>query len=198
MATEREKQVAEDCKKWFANHVIEVLHEDGLYRHYRCGKPGDSNMSFNIVTFPGRLIVCGDIGDMAWERCPDMLEWAKNAVHSTGYFQEKTWQCIESKEFTEEAAIAAMRWQHEAIVGDLDESDEADVVARQEADEQLAEFISLAGEGEHEFMNAYVDSDWYDGEFPTIEDYTREFLRCREAVRWFLKNYKPAEKAEAQ
>ncbi len=190
MAMNREKQVAEDCKKWFANHVVEVLHEDGLYRHYRCAQPNTGMMHFHIVTFPGRLIVCGDIGRAALERCPDMLEWARNAAHSTGYFEEKAWQCIKTKEFTEEAAIAAMRWEHACRIDGLD-----DAAARQKADEQLARFISMAGEGEQEFVNAYVDSDWFDGDFPTIEDYTHEFLRCREAVLWFINNYKPTEKA---
>lgn len=56
-------------------HSVEVLKDDGLYRHLRCKRPGSWMYGFNIVTFPGYLVIAGDTGDFMFGRCPDMFEW---------------------------------------------------------------------------------------------------------------------------
>ncbi len=184
-----EAEVHEWAVKAFKDHVITVEHEHGLYRHYRCAQPGTVNLHFHIVTFPGRLIVCGDIGDMAWERCPDMLEWAKGSLHSTSYFAEKVWRCIETEEFSKEVAQAEVERQYQDAIGDMDGDDSPDAVTRLAALEQERdELLVAADDDEHAFISDYYASDWYGGDFPNCKAFTREFLRCREAVRWFLAN----------
>lgn len=176
----REAEVAEDAARYFAEHVVTVEHEDGLYRHYRCANPKTINLSFHVVTFPGRLIICGDIGGMAWERCPDMLEWAAGAVHSTDYFAEKVWKSIKVKEFDEEMAKSAVQREYEDRLKDAESDYERQLLT------ENRDFLLSAIEDGESFYSAYSQSDWYGGEFPSVENFTREFLRCREAVKWFL------------
>jgi hypothetical protein len=44
-----------------ANHIKNVLHDDGLYRHLRFARPDRSASWFDIVTWPGSLAVRGDM-----------------------------------------------------------------------------------------------------------------------------------------
>jgi hypothetical protein len=52
---------------WFASDVAEhkmtVLHDDGLYRHLRFKQPHSSICYFDLITWPGRLVICGDMND---------------------------------------------------------------------------------------------------------------------------------------
>lgn len=183
-----ERMVAENAAKAFADHVVAVELEHGLHRHYRCGKPDSGVYAFHIVTFPGRLIVSGDIGDMAWTRCDDMLNWAMGAVHSTGYFAEKVWHSFKVKQFDGDMAREAIEQEYKDRAEDVEGEEE------KEALEEVRDEILMAIEdgAENRFYAAYADSDWYGGEFPSVDNYTAEFLWCREAVAWFLKWYKTA------
>lgn len=192
--SEIEKQVHENAVKAFKDHVVEVKLEQGLYRHYRCGQPDTGIMHFHIVTFPGRLLVCGDIGDMVWERVPDMFAWAKNALHSTGYFEEKCWRTLKTKEYSADVAKESIRYEHEWRTDELSEHEQE---LRKKVDAERDRLISAADEGEHAFVQAYWDSEWYTGDFPSITDYTRSFLWAREALRWFFGNYKPTATSES-
>ena len=58
------------------NHELTVLHDDGLYRHLRMAQPGTGIWSWNVVTWPGYLNICGDIGSgFTFVRESDMLAW---------------------------------------------------------------------------------------------------------------------------
>lgn len=188
---DREAQIAANAAKAFADHVVTVEHEHGLYRHYRCAKPGTGIYAFQIVTFPGRLIVSGDIGNVGWSRCPDMIEWAAGAVESIGYFAEKVWGSIPTKEWSEEAAEEVIEEKYKNIVEDVagfDAKEAAECVEK--ADEEKALLLRAASEGQEAFTTAFYGSNWCRGDFPEVRSYTAEFLWTREAVKWFLKWHK--------
>jgi hypothetical protein len=187
---DRRATIAENAARAFAEHVVTVEHEHGLYRHYRCAKPGTGNYAFHVVTFPGRLIVSGDIGDMAWSRCPDMIEWAAGAVESIGYFAEKVWGSIPTEEWCEDTAREVIAEEYKNALEDTQglEADEL-AEATEKANEIKDELLRSLDEGEHSFATAYYESDWYGGDFPNVRDFTAEYLWCREAVCWFLRWY---------
>ncbi|WP_420032313.1 hypothetical protein ACN2WE_05470 [Streptomyces sp. cg28] len=61
-----------------AQHGMLVLHDDGLYRHLRftSNRNGYGEYWFDLVTWPGRLAMCGDVGDgYIFTRHPDMFEF---------------------------------------------------------------------------------------------------------------------------
>lgn len=74
-----------------SEHKLTVIREDGLYRHLRLSK-GSYCMQFDIVTFPGHLVFCGDLGTYVWSRLPDMFQFFRGRLTDgvdLGYLREK-------------------------------------------------------------------------------------------------------------
>lgn len=64
-----------------AAHTMTVLHDDGLYRHLRftSNPRGYGEYWFDLITWPGRLAMCGDVGDdYVFSRLPDMFEFFRD------------------------------------------------------------------------------------------------------------------------
>lgn len=74
-----------------ADHVMTVLHDDGLYRHLRFQKPGTSLYYFNLVTWPGYLSITGDVDSFTFARTEDMFEFFGGNIEriNPGYWAEK-------------------------------------------------------------------------------------------------------------
>jgi hypothetical protein len=73
-----------------AEHEMTVLRDDGLYRHLRFQRPGTSIYWFDLVTWPGRLVICGDCGDLMFSRLRDMFEFF-GPDSSRGGFEDARW-----------------------------------------------------------------------------------------------------------
>jgi len=58
-----------------AKHEMNVLKDDGVYRHIRMKQPGSFNMWFDVVTWPGFLAYTGDMGAFVFTRLEDMFEF---------------------------------------------------------------------------------------------------------------------------
>lgn len=75
-----------------AKHQMTVLHDDGLYRHLRfTSRPqGYGEYWFDLITWPGRLAMCGDVGDdYVFSRLPDMFEFFRGKGINPHYWAEK-------------------------------------------------------------------------------------------------------------
>ena len=169
------EQIEKLAEKAFAEHVITTALEDGLFRHYRCAKPGTGIYAFNITTIPGRLIVTGDIGTLVVERLNDMFEWAPSAVESIDYFASKVPGNITVRAYDPEAANEFLA---EEQTTEGTESDRARIAA------ELEEYTFC----EHTFQSELYSSGLVDGcDWPELRQWTPTFLWCREAVRWFFR-----------
>jgi len=58
-----------------ATHEMQVLRDDGVYRHVRFKRPGTGCMHFDLITWPGYLCYCGDMGTFVFTRLLDMFEF---------------------------------------------------------------------------------------------------------------------------
>jgi hypothetical protein len=74
-AMTREAEARERVLSEIADHELTVLHDDGLYRHLRFMAPGSSFYWFDLVTWPGVLVINGDCGTFTFSRVRDMLEF---------------------------------------------------------------------------------------------------------------------------
>lgn len=76
-----------------ANHTMTVLRDDGLYRHLRFKAPNRGSYWFDLVTWPGYLVVVGDVGtSCVFTRTPDMFEFFRGGAKygiKPGYWAEK-------------------------------------------------------------------------------------------------------------
>jgi hypothetical protein len=56
-------------------HEMNVLMDNGVYRHLRFKQPGSSVAWFDIVTWPGHLAYAGDMGSFVFSRLDDMFKF---------------------------------------------------------------------------------------------------------------------------
>ncbi|MET3172877.1 UNVERIFIED_ORG: hypothetical protein ABIB52_000705 [Arthrobacter sp. UYCu721] len=72
-----------------ANHRLTVLHEQGLYRHFRMSEQGTRMWSWDIVTWPDHLATSGDIADgFTFSRVQDMIEFFALANGKRAYYAD--------------------------------------------------------------------------------------------------------------
>lgn len=76
-----------------SGHVLEVLRDDGVYRHIRLREPGTMMQHFDIVTWPGYLCYVGDMGTYVFTRLTDMLEFFRHPRRDDGslYVNHSYW-----------------------------------------------------------------------------------------------------------
>lgn len=74
-----EAEVLERFKRDTADHQMYVLHDDGLYRHFRFRSSRTSEFWFDLITWPGCLTIRGDYGDAyTFDRELDMLPFFRS------------------------------------------------------------------------------------------------------------------------
>lgn len=194
----RQKQIAlieELAAKHFKDHRIDrflgektAFHEGGgivevfnqkLHRCYHCNNGrGDFCYSFRLITYPGGLMVTGDVGFLVVERVSDMFLWTPGAAESIDYLAEKVPAEIPTREYD---GRVAREWLAE-MEGQDETHDAADKLYRYDPD------------NEWEFGLAIRDSGIVDGcDWPDFKNWKPSFLWCREAVRWFFRNLKEKE-----
>jgi hypothetical protein len=174
--SKNEAMVKERIDKDLAEHVIEQRHSAGLYRHWRCGKPSSSDMSFHIVTWPGSLCYTGDMGDYLFRRTDDMVAFMRSACRDYYYAAEK---CIAScddgiREFSSECFDKEMK---EVLEENPDN--------REKILEIRLHHDTWDGDA-NETIKAMHESGIWDGcDMPSCEDYAYRFLWCLHAIKWF-------------
>lgn len=65
-------------------HKLEILHDDGLYRHLRMRNPETSGYWFDIITWPHNLVFRGDGETYAFSRLEDMFEFFRSGIYKDG------------------------------------------------------------------------------------------------------------------
>lgn len=88
------KNAKKSFERDVANHEMQVLRDDGVYRHLLFKKPGTNCCHFNVVTYPGTLVYTGDMGDFVFQRLDDMFEFFRTDAGrgdgiNPGYWAEK-------------------------------------------------------------------------------------------------------------
>lgn len=73
MSTELEAKAYRVLMGDVARHRMIVLRDDGVYRHIRFTRPGSNIWRFDLVTWPGHLVITGDLQDYHFARITDMF-----------------------------------------------------------------------------------------------------------------------------
>ncbi|MFQ2114715.1 hypothetical protein ACK334_00205 [Aeromonas veronii] len=69
------QQAKNDFLRETAEHTMKVHRDDGLYRHLEFSNRGSSVYRFDLITWPGYLTICGDMGTWTFSRTADMFEF---------------------------------------------------------------------------------------------------------------------------
>lgn len=189
-----------------AGHEMNVLHEDGLYRHVRFENPQYGDIyRFDLITWPHGLLIRGDGPNFAFSLYPteDLFDLFRKTARvgqiNADYWEEKvvagkikdwsedkfrTWVVLEAAK--DEARNPGLT---NAVLRQILHSDEHSLEYRGTAEYALASFA-------HRDCRLRFPDRWEE----SFEDYSWEFLWACHAIRWGIAQYdatKAATKAVA-
>ncbi len=190
----------EQFLKDVAEHQVTILRDDGLYRHVRFRKPGTICQWFDLITWPGYLCYCGDMGEYVFTRLPDMFEFFRRPDSRRGvdlrYWAEKC-RAVDQvdgiKKYDADHAAARIReWIEDVRDG---EPEGHDYHALMEAVEE--EVLRYVGDGEHELrrtVEAFEHEGFRFHDFWEVDltEYTIRFVWCCYALVWGIAQYDAA------
>lgn len=188
-------------------HALTVLHDDGLYKHLLCKSPDASWYWFEIITWPGRLTICGDFGDaFTFARTTDMISFFRGQQINPTYWSEKI-DGDSSRTMTySETLFRQTVWEHVRTYGQdhrglakavqehfFDRWSSFDTSCEGEARAALDDF-EFTAEGRREPFR-FVDTwEW------NFRDFDWSFLWACQAIVWGIARYdearQPASAAE--
>lgn len=179
------------------DHEIEVLKDEGLYRHLKFSKDGSFDRLFEVVTWPGYLSIVGDMGEFIFQRTEDMFSFFRDRSGELGvnlpYWSEKV--VAESvfgagiKEFNVEEF-------KEAVLEEV--LDYFNLETKEEICEETLDEIEglLECEDEYQCVEAMRNFYWIDHpnlfvDFweNNLDRYTFHFAWCCYAVAWAVMQY---------
>lgn len=94
------------------NHSVEILNDNGIHRHLKFTNDGSFHQRFELITWPGYLCYCGDMGSFLFKYYDiDMLTFFRRQHIMPMYWAEKL-QSVDVlggyEKFTEEALKEAV------------------------------------------------------------------------------------------
>lgn len=177
-----------------ADHRITVLQDDGIHRHVQFRRPGTYCMGFDLVTWPGYLCLCGDMGDYVFSRIPDMFEFFREAGDGALRINPPYW--AEKCKAADTAGCGIKQYSpekfKEALHRYLEDTDDS------LRDAALSELLCCANDTEYEARRAVMEFE-HDGRTPfadfwetDLRDYTYHFIWCCYALAWGIRQYDAA------
>jgi hypothetical protein len=201
-----EQRAAERFKLDTTKHQLTVLHDDDLYRHLRFKNPSNSAHWFDLVTWPGTLVIKGDMGTYTFSRNQDMLDFFRRSAWNGGpnlhYWAEKLDAADTSagvREYSEE-----LLRQH--VADDLAELTDSGTVTteyltglREELDDELLgecsmwclqdEGDALAGVRQFEYRPRGEEPFTFDSTEWDVQDWAWHYVWCCHAIVWGIAAY---------
>ena len=200
------KLTQDEFLKDVSNHAMEVLRDDGVYRHLRFRQPQNSWLHyFEVVTWPGVLSIRGDVGTYVFARVPDMFDFFRcqnedGTLHiNDGYWSEK----LIASDCNGRRGDGVMRFDPDVFCEEVKRRYVEHVRAnmrgmpdeRKELRSALEdEVLGYADAGEHEALRA-AGSFEHDGfmltDFWEVEcrEYTVQFIWSLYAIVWAIQLY---------
>lgn len=185
-----------------STHRLEILRDDGVYRHLRFrATDADGrtsyNMGFDLVTWPGWLAYTGDMGSYTFTRLEDMLQFFRRTDNSyridLRYWAEK---CTAQDKhdgivkFSPEQFRAEVRRWFDERTEDMPDGERAQLLSEVErevsdtADDGADAAYRAALDFEHEKRPLF--EDFYEVD---CNEYTQRFEWCCFALAWAIQQY---------
>lgn len=193
-----------------SDHKVNVLLDNGVYRHLHCTK-GSMCHHFDIVTYPGNLVISGDMGCFVFKRVDDMFkffrmddnDFMKSNVINPGYWNEK----VEAGKTTEWDTDVFKERVNEFLQNWLDDAEENghDDEFIEEQKEKVSDEFGDGVEGEWDAVSKI--NDWYADEGGVdFDDFwecscnraTYHYIWCCYAIAWAIGEYDKLKAPEGQ
>ena len=185
---ERRKDVAERFATNVAEHSMEVIRDDGLYRHLKFSKNGSAIYCFHVHTWPGFLCVTGDMGEWVWSRIPDMFTFVRGSIGSESYFTEK----LQAADVRGELKEFHLELWHE-LESVLQET--YGEYGDEKTCEELSEVFADEPESLHDACTLLYEDSGIDDVFEyfgSLTDYNYQYLWTLQALEWAVNKYASA------
>lgn len=210
-----------------AKHEMTVIRDDGVHRHIRFKKADSSNMLFDLITWPGFLCYCGDMGTYVFQRTQDMFGFFRKNGRLDGidhrYWAEK----IEAADRTgvekhsrDEFTRQINDWVDQRAEGDKPDDEEPEQLAlwaeaytelRAEVESEVlsadsnevrcfdaANDFTHAGDAWKAFHGPDAKFEFTDFWEVDTKEYTPRFLWCCYALAWGIEQYDMAKRLADQ
>ena len=178
-------------------HRLQIIRDDGLYRHLRFKKDLSSTMYFDIVTWPLYIVFTGDMGTYCFGKTEDMFCFFRDIYRSNelsinpSYWEEKVVSESIYGEGINEFSIEKFRYNilcYVKIQLNMDES----ATIPEDIMNEISEILSA--EDEYEAVTALrnFSSDiinFYDFWEYDCTEYTYHYLWCCYAIVWGIMQY---------
>ena len=165
------------------NHHMTTLRDDGLYRHLMFRDPESGFYWYEIVTFPGTLVINGDMGSFTFSRLEDMFVFfASGTDINPHYWGEKIQGNTPFKEFSADVFTRLVTEAYTDVKDEFSKDMQAEFWWNIERD------ILAYADYEFEARNALADFRFASVEFADtwewdFTEYTRSFLWNLHAIR---------------
>lgn len=178
---------------------MEVAHDESLYRHLKFTDPDRrSCLWFDIITWPGSLVINGDMGTYSFSRIKDMFEFFHEPLGkrkiNPGYWAEK---CTAEDTHCRIKTYSPERAREVVLAWIGEESDPYGGLA--EAVE--TEVLSYVDEGEVTFRDAVDNFSYEEFQFAdfwekSLTEYSYQYLWCCHAIVYGINEYRKWEAKE--
>lgn len=151
-----------------ALHRLEIIRDDGVYRHLRMQEPGTSCYYYDIITWPGYLTVTGDMGTWTFSRVHDMFNFfgGWTGEINTGYWSEK----LEAGADCSAREFLAKKYDHDAFCRSLKDS--------------MSEYLDPSADDQMEDEEWDDEDDTPDSDKAKVREAVRELCRCEFSNEW--------------
>lgn len=178
------------------NHVMTIIRDDGVNRHVRFGRPDTTDMRFDLITWPGYLCYCGDMGTFVFHRLEDMFTFfrkpklvaTERLYINTGYWGEKC-EAVDSVDGIRKYCADSFS---EVVNDILDRDEDMTDELRQAVEDEV---LSYADDGECAARDA-AESFEFNGESyfrdfweTTLTVKSYRFVWCCYALAWSVAKY---------
>jgi hypothetical protein len=172
------------------SHELEVLHNKGLYRHLRMKNPRTREYWYDVITWPGNLVVRGDYGETyVFSRTTDMFEFFAHELGRDGsisinphYWAEKLTSHDVSRKYDDDVFREEFKQQAEYLIENEEiEPDQVERFRREiesflEDEDYFTADAAIRAVGEFQF--------WNDEKHEHSYEYRHEAITFEDCYEW--------------
>jgi hypothetical protein len=193
MTTHKKHPTYESFLHDVENHSLEIIRDDELYRHLVFSNQGSFNMKFSLITWPGYLVICGDMGDYMFSRLSDMFIFFRNDKQeiNPGYWGEKVKSESRFGDGVERFSVDLFRQNVLNSVRSSLDLEEEDQIP-EEIQTEISELLNAEDEWECVEVIRRFDSEKIQfNDFWEFDhkDFTYHYIWCCYAIVWGINQY---------
>jgi len=191
------ENILENFEKDTKDHKLDILLDQGIYRHLKLRRPNTGIFGFDIITWPGYLAISGDMGCYVFSRVNDMFTFFSKD------YTKINLGCWAEKVQAQEKHSGIEKWSQDRLHSQLlyrikDQFE--DEQKQQECVDSIKDCGLWDACDAYEAHEAAESFDGFEGfdltDFWEINcnDYTYQYIWCCHAICWAINKYEEAKK----